>query len=531
MTAWETEDEYSGPIMPATLPTPAHSDEQENLEATIVSTTKESRSLKRQLSLLEGGTSSAIGDLSKERDEAVESITDAKKRLEAAQRKIRAQEEDSQRVHSLWSKEKDEWEEERRKFERKVHVAESRLKMLLEEVALYQAEQQNSPQGQTTESEADDSTDREGDAASIRTRRTMSISNSIRLSVISNSRGLNSLADELNFGDDDDWQTDYDDRRESMVSINPYRHTRSFSRESTLSVARRHMRTQSIQSIDNLQRPGSVARGSLIPPHSPVPELNEDALSTTGTVKCGDDTESLHEGSVADITVLERADSPPMIIKVEYVDSGIQFSPPASPVQSLKFEYVDSGIQFSPPPSPRLESIPELDLESESEPELEPEAKPEPEAESEPKPEYVDSGIQFSPPPSPKMDPIFEQAVSVPAVAVQVQMSRVCVEVPPRIAEIEANQRRKRVAVEQAAAINEAVAVAAVAPLPSRPMVSCGSQTITPPSPPTTPTSLMEIVSITPIPVAKIRKPTIEKPAMATSCTQTDPMAEPVAVP
>jgi len=117
--------------------------EHEQLEATLVVTAKESRSLKRQLALLEGGTSSALSELARERDEAVDLNSDIKRRLETAQKKIRSQEEDSDRVHEQWARDRDNWEEEKRKYERKVHVAEGRLKTVLEEVAAYQASHQN----------------------------------------------------------------------------------------------------------------------------------------------------------------------------------------------------------------------------------------------------------------------------------------------------------------------------------------------------------------------------------------------------
>ncbi|GJC98143.1 nuclear migration protein [Colletotrichum higginsianum] len=177
--------------------------EQESLQESAATAIKESRSLQRQLALLEGGTSSAIGELARERDEAVDSIAEAKKRLEVAQRKIRSQEEDSQRVHDLWAQDKDSWEEEKRKYERRVHVAESRLKAVLDEVAAYQAAQAN---GNGHDSETEDQKD--NDAASVRT---MSMTNSVRFSMQQSPVKVlngNSLADELNLEGDDDWQTD-----------------------------------------------------------------------------------------------------------------------------------------------------------------------------------------------------------------------------------------------------------------------------------------------------------------------------------
>lgn len=306
-----------------------HGASQEN----TLSTAKENRSLKRQLALLEGGTSSALGELARERDEAVDSIGDIKKRLEAAQRKVRNQEDDSQRMHDLWEQDKDAWEEERRKYERKIHVAESRLKVVLDEVAAYQAAHTNGDQnghGPTHDSDVEES-GRENDAASVRT---MSMTNSIRFSVMSGpgagKPNGHSLADELNFDDDDD-HTDIDGR-ESALSYHgtPSRHGRNLSRDSVAS--RMHRRNMSIESS---KRPGS-SRGKVF--------ANQSVLEA-----------------------LEGEDEESQPVTSTYVDTGIQFSPPPSPVLApIK----------TPSPEPATESLrrgksPEADTPSRGDSEIE----------------------------------------------------------------------------------------------------------------------------------------------------------------
>ncbi|ROT34643.1 hypothetical protein SODALDRAFT_364141 [Sodiomyces alkalinus F11] len=291
--------------------------EQESLQETLAQTTKESRSLKRHLALLEGGTTSALGELTRERDEAVESNIETKVRLEAAQRKIRLQEEDSRRVHDLWIQEKDAWEEEKRKYERRIHVVESRLKSVLDEVAAYQNALHLNGHGHgahNAESETEE-TGRENDAASVRT---MSMTNSIRFSGMpSPGKGNgNSLADELNLDGDDDWHTD-DGGRESVLSHHRH-HARNMSRDSVMS--RLHRRNQSIES---LKRPGSVARGKLW--------VNQPVL------------EALEDGIPEDVV------NPPAP-KVVYTDTGTQFSPPPSPM-----------LQPSSEPAERIERAPELE--------------------------------------------------------------------------------------------------------------------------------------------------------------------------
>ncbi|KAI1483143.1 hypothetical protein F4774DRAFT_212031 [Daldinia eschscholtzii] len=273
----------------------ATQEEHETLQASLSNTSKESRSLKRQLSLLEGGSSSAIGELAKERDEAVDAITETRRRLEAAQKKVRTQEEDSQRVHDLWAKEKDAWDEERRRYERKLHVAETRLRVVLEEVANLQAAQMN---GNHDKLESDAEKDNDGGSV-----RTMSMTNSVRYSVMSGpgfgKMNGYSLADELNFDDDDDYQTD-PDGRQSVLSL--ARHHRNQSRDSIMSKSHRRN-----QSNDSLMRPGSIVRSRLF--------MNQ--------------------------TVLDR------------LEGGIREDDENS-VVSQKVQYTDTGVQFSPPPSPKI---------------------------------------------------------------------------------------------------------------------------------------------------------------------------------
>ncbi|KAH7025859.1 uncharacterized protein B0I36DRAFT_247993 [Microdochium trichocladiopsis] len=274
-------------------------EEQEALQASALQTAKEGRSLKRQLALLEGGTSSALGELARERDEAVDAITDTRKRLEVAQKKVRAQEEDSERVHQLWSQEKDEWEEERRKYERKLHIADSRLKLVLEEVANMQKVQDDGGASASAErhGEEADGTNKDHDAGSVRTN---SLTSSVRFSMMSGPGKVlgHSLADELNFDDDEDWQTD-PDGRQSVLSH--FGHNRTFSRDSVMS--RTHHRNQS---HDSPVRPGSVARRGRMYANPAV-------------------LERLQGG------ILEAAEELEAAPKVQYMDTGIQYSPPPSP--------------------------------------------------------------------------------------------------------------------------------------------------------------------------------------------------------
>ncbi|KAJ0120062.1 hypothetical protein J7T55_000915 [Diaporthe amygdali] len=273
-------------------------DEEDSIQTTLVTTAKENRSLKRQLALLEGGTSSALGELARERDEAVEAAAESKKRLETAQKKLKTQEDDSGRTHDQWAKEKDEWDEERRKMERKLHVAETRLKTILEEVAAFHDAQANA--GEESDSE-EKGKDKDSDAGSVRS---MSIRESLRFSLMNKANGY-SLADELDFDDDSDYQTD-PNGRDSVMSTR--KHARNDSRASMLSKTHRRHR-----SSESFIRPGSVARGRFQPQMQP-------------------------EGSLANGIIQEIEE------------------PPSPAHQKPTVSYTDTGVQYSPPPSPKLPS-------------------------------------------------------------------------------------------------------------------------------------------------------------------------------
>ena len=114
-----------------------HQSQQQNdtLNTNLLSSNKQTREIRRQMQLLEGGTLSAISDLSHERDTALEETVELKRRLEQSQKRAKSQEDASERTQSLWEKEKESWTSEKRAMETKVHIAEGRLKVVLSEIA------------------------------------------------------------------------------------------------------------------------------------------------------------------------------------------------------------------------------------------------------------------------------------------------------------------------------------------------------------------------------------------------------------
>ena len=117
-------------------------DENARLNGAIATNTIEKRSMKRQMELLEGGTLSALEDVAKERDEAQEILADTRRRLELSQKKVRSQEEEVDRSHSLWEGERQKWAAEKGALNRKIHAVEARLKTVLIEVEATQANDQ-----------------------------------------------------------------------------------------------------------------------------------------------------------------------------------------------------------------------------------------------------------------------------------------------------------------------------------------------------------------------------------------------------
>ena len=105
----------------------------------------EARSLRKQMQLLENGTLAALGDMAKERDNAVDTTTESRKRLEASKTKLREQEEDAEKAHASRDKEREDWDKERRNLERKVHIMENRLKTMVAEMMAVESTAFNRP--------------------------------------------------------------------------------------------------------------------------------------------------------------------------------------------------------------------------------------------------------------------------------------------------------------------------------------------------------------------------------------------------
>ncbi|KAF2687842.1 hypothetical protein K458DRAFT_401277 [Lentithecium fluviatile CBS 122367] len=318
--------------------------ENESLTEQLSASTKEGRTVKRQLQQLENGTLSALEEIAGERDKTREVNNDLREKLETMQKKLRSQEDDSTRVHDMWAREKEVWAGERRTLERRVHISESRLKMLLDEIAMQEAEREEADYvSDGEELPRDSGVGPESDAGSIRSspqrrpstrvaRHSRNHSNSsfrsigrnYRMSLMSGtgSEGYGrangiSLADELIFDEEEedlgDLELDSDDFPENEMR------------------ARRAL--ESRQSLCQDEKAKRILGLS-----SESQQANRDSLSTMVEHEATRPLSGITKTSVnippPEITLVFPPPRPePIEIRPQYVDTGVQPSPPQSPIR------------------------------------------------------------------------------------------------------------------------------------------------------------------------------------------------------
>ena len=113
--------------------------ENEQLTKDLKTQAVENTSVKKQMQSLESDMLRALEDIAKEKDNAVENLADTRKRLEDSRKKSRAQEEDVNKAHAIWEKEREDWDEKRRKMEGRIHTVEERLKAMVAEMLVVQS--------------------------------------------------------------------------------------------------------------------------------------------------------------------------------------------------------------------------------------------------------------------------------------------------------------------------------------------------------------------------------------------------------
>lgn len=289
--------------------------ESETLSANLSQASREARSLKHQIQLLEGGTSSAMTELARERDEAVENINDVRKKLEQAQRRARCREEDAERTQMLWDRDRETWENERRNLERKVHVVEGRLKTVLNEVAAAQEAGTLHPQNGEVNETAKDRT-KDSDTASVASssqrRRCTSITS------VSSDEGEGRI----------DRQADYHNVRYSVMSVAP-----GAKNGSGLNLAQEldFDEEEEFAASDEDETPDSP---EALPEERPMSVHSQGSHSVASKARkiLGLSIQSTDSATAAAYRTLDMG-SPEKVAEpsIEYHDMGIQYSPPPSP--------------------------------------------------------------------------------------------------------------------------------------------------------------------------------------------------------
>lgn len=305
--------------------------ENETITEQLSERTKEVRKAKQQVQQMEKGVYDAVEDLVKERDGAKAALEDLKSKFEVAQKKTRQQDEDALRTQSIWENEKESWDNERRQLERRVHVTESRLRAVVDEMTVQQSQMAQMDEHSDEATFKDSGLGEGSDTASIRSattttpvkhRRNMSSISyrprGARTSVSSRTtaatpdlyaRPGNTLADELDIEEEDE----YDDEEFDQVD-----------EEAQSPIRSKH----AVESRQNSMTTEVAEKAK------PMIALTSDALKNVNNEM----RKRSPERAAKKIQYQDRATTPP--------------PRPATPEPAPRAIYVDNGYQPSPPPSP-----------------------------------------------------------------------------------------------------------------------------------------------------------------------------------
>jgi hypothetical protein len=295
--------------------------ESETLSENLSRATRESRSLKHQIQLLEGGTSSAMTELARERDEAVENINDVRKKLEQTQKRVRSREDEAERTQMLWDRDRETWENERRNLERKVHVVEGRLKTVLSEVAAAQ-------EAGTLVSQHSENDDTEKDKTK----------GSDTASVASSSQGRRRTSMTSVTTDEGDNDAHYHNVRYSVMSMAPGKG------DSGLNLAQELAFDEEEEDEFVASEDETPASPEALPEERPlsVHSAASHDISSKARKILGLSMQSNASAIAAEFRAMETV-SPVKTASasVEYRDTGIQYSPPPSPESLVAVEAVE----------------------------------------------------------------------------------------------------------------------------------------------------------------------------------------------
>lgn len=358
--------------------------ENETLTRKLSHSTKEGRSVKRHLHQLENGTLAALEELAKDRDERKQAAEDLKDKVEKLEKKIKNQEDEEDRTLKLWERDRETWGNQKRVLERKVHVSESRLKNILAELAAEHAAEQEQHNGHDSEDEEtrDSGLGNDSDTNSVHStgvKRTPSKTSPSRKSPrharnTSNAsqRSLNrpyrfstqsdagklgglSLAEELDFdAGEEDVLDEIDEDEEEDFPEHEVRARRALSHRSSFDSDFKAKRVLGLAPDGQLPTVSETASLHMSALNSPDTEIFAGRTShDSKTDSTGRNTRRSHYSEVAPEFIYSS---------VQYVDTGVQFSPPPSPVLTAQRvesagTFYDDRTETDSAPNSRIQSL------------------------------------------------------------------------------------------------------------------------------------------------------------------------------
>ena len=311
--------------------------ENDDLTEKLSEHAKEVRKAKLQTQQLEKGTYEAVEELAKERDLAMRNLDELRSRLDVAQKTSKQQDEDAERTQQIWEAEKERWDNERRQLERRVHVTETRLRTVVDEMTAHQhaLDSQKSPAEDVDESMFKDSgLGNESDTGSVqsatprRHRRNVSSlsfrSRNLRNSTASRTAGTPephakpngySLADELGIDEEDEYDMDeFEHPDEELEFAEKLRRTMESRQSSVIGEDSKAKRILGL-TTENVDAPAS-------------PTFKEPPKRSIESVNHSDPTAKRSSEQPASLPAVSEIK---MARTVRYVDTGYQPSPPPSP--------------------------------------------------------------------------------------------------------------------------------------------------------------------------------------------------------
>ena len=343
--------------------------ENERLTEDVTTQKAEVKSVKYQMQALERDMLREFENTVKERDNAIDSVADTRKRLEESKKKVRAQEEDADRSYVLWEKERRDLEEKNRKLEGKNHVLEDHLQTMVAALASHQNQPAGPDMGsdnfspRTGSRQSNRSLDdiyEDKEATNFRDSRV----NGLRRPGGSQMGGL-SLAEELELGEDDEDVEEDDEYHRGMRSPNALPEEEQPSRrysedEKARKVMGFHDRTSSQASVALKDAPSSLPRKQpavsytdsamqCSPPPSPMPPMRQADTVWEKTVEQTEHAanQSRKRVAIPNIFVEQTSTAKSDPVKVEATKTSCMVSTACQTV-ALTTAHVQEAFVFAP---------------------------------------------------------------------------------------------------------------------------------------------------------------------------------------